>query len=181
MKLDVNEVYAQILSCHKCPLATVVDGRPTCGFNGKEILFFDKGYGCPKGLWKQKTVYMYNADPNPPAGVPEGNGERAKAKSFWESLTALPGQAIQLVQVKTSGQADPEVVSLRRSSCASCPARKGPDNKSIPAGVAVGPDQWCGDCGCGIRPWAKLDEKLEHAYLPCPRQRPGFSNESVSP
>lgn len=39
---------------------------------------------------------------------------------------------------------------------------------------------YCADCGCGERPAAKLDDKLLHVELACPRAMPGFCNADVT-
>lgn len=77
----------------------------------------------------------------------------------------------------------PETLAQRRGSCglggpAACPSlRKSAD----------GVHHWCGDCGCGDKKRAWLDDagkggwtKLHYPYLVCPRGRPGFSNVRIT-
>lgn len=136
-------------------------GGPYCRLVGAPIRF-DAPFPCPVGPWT--LTAEYRRSPSDPVSVPIRPSHQMKARSFWESLVALPGQAVQMAQVVTSGTAPDDVIAMRGASCLACPARK-----------VVGDDAYCGDCGCGVRPWAKLDSKLTYAYLPCPRQQPGFS------
>lgn len=39
---------------------------------------------------------------------------------------------------------------------------------------------FCGHCGCGLTRAARLDNKLHHKNLVCPRLMPGFSNASIT-
>ena len=107
-------------------------------------------------------------------------------EGFWEQLDeespdvecwSLRDKVSYWLAAEASGKGVPrDTLELRHISCHGttiggivvkkpCPSRK-----EGPGGY------FCGDCGCGFRKRARLDNKLHYRELRCPRRMPGFAN-----
>jgi len=93
------------------------------------------------------------------------------SKTLWEKATAFAANAVEFANVVTSGEADEAIIAARLESCRSCPKLdRAEDGK-----------EYCGACGCGRWPLARLDRKLAWKALTCPLARPGFANAGGEP
>ena len=110
---------------------------------------------------------------------------RAKVKVGWKEAAAA------LKSYKSRGvlnwtRAD---LTIERARHRSCFGSDGPEGEAVQAPCRAlrtasdGIHHYCGECGCGEREDALLDEKdypkLAFPYLECPLRRTGFSNEKV--
>jgi hypothetical protein len=85
-------------------------------------------------------------------------------------IRALWEKALSLGEAVLSGT-DEKLVAERLASCRLCPRiDRSPDGY-----------EYCGACGCGRWPLARLDWKLAFRELECPEGRAGFSNAGQAP
>lgn len=179
LKFELRQVFLAVQKCGACPLSNIEGGHLVCGKDGTTVSFFDESYHCPEGKWKNQivnpTVILQGGTRPPPI---ESRGVWDSIKGSWSRVAEVAGQVAQFATVVASGQNAPvDVVEARRLSCFG-----GPDQAPC-VNLQKGEDghSYCGACGCGERPLARLDDgKLEWTYLPCPLARPGFSNEEVA-
>lgn len=110
-------------------------------------------------------------------------GKRVKCPScravFEAGTQSLTRRAVAFVGALLSGRASPETVAMRRKSCfGSAGASDGAPAEPCPR-LRRGADgyHYCGACGCGENPLARLDgltPKIALRRVVCPLGRPGF-------
>lgn len=152
MSFKLNQVLGPLLHCQNCPYGSEIKGgQLVCGKNSAPVLFMTETYACPAGFWKTEvsapTVFM-----------------RVSTASLWDQVKDLWAKAESFVSTATSGFAEPEIVEQRKASCAACP-----NLQKTPSG------DFCGACGCGQNPLARLDRKLLFRDLKCPINAKGFA------
>ncbi len=157
--------FEYIVACTNCPHGSLVDNMPTCALAGV-IKFWDPAATCPDNRWATTFLAPFIPPPETPAQI-----ERKGLQAIWQAAKNVVDKVAGAAESLSSGQADAATVAKRKESCAACPARvRGVDGFD-----------YCNDCGCPADKWwwpiSRLDSKLELKVLPCPRKRPGFSNE----
>ncbi|RMH53734.1 MAG: hypothetical protein D6685_15460 [Bacteroidetes bacterium] len=137
------------------------------------------GPGSPQWLQDycaQHCSPSITAPPSARMGAKRSGIARA-ASRLWTAAQ----MAASYAEAKASGRtADERTIALRQLSCFGDPAAgvpACPQLRETPAG------RFCGACGCGQRPEARLDpdpttglSKLQFGVLRCPLGRPGFTN-----
>lgn len=89
-----------------------------------------------------------------------------ESKTVWAKAQQFSEKAVSFAKAVTSGYADEALIEKRLSTCHACEKLdKSPDGY-----------EYCGACGCGRWPLARLDRKLALKSLPCPLGKEGFSN-----
>lgn len=105
-------------------------------------------------------------------------GRWGRVKHTWEQATSF-AKSIASRGITQDKACDEETYRKRVLSCFGV----GMDGEKLrdPCPSLIGDETegyYCGDCGCGQKPLARLDTaKLRFPYLECPRRRDGFSNE----
>lgn len=86
-------------------------------------------------------------------------------RDAWQRVEFSWENAARLIRSLSSGTVTRDVFETRLASCKGCTQLRRDEEGKM----------YCGACGCGKNPLARLDRKLWFSHLECPLGKPGFS------